>query len=62
VDFNVILVISYNIILSLPWLEKYNPVINWGSGYLTFSKSLNCDYCLKKVKKVLNCFKDARSI
>jgi len=45
-------------ILGLPWLEKYNPVINWRSGHLTFSKSLSCNYCLEKVKKVLNRFKD----
>jgi len=58
VDFNVILVIRYDMILSLPWLEKYNPVINWRSGYLAFSKSLSNDYHLKEVKKVLNCFRD----
>jgi len=45
-------------ILSLPWLEKYNPVINWKSGHLAFNKSLSCDYYLKKVRKILNRFKD----
>jgi len=57
-DFNVILIIRYNIILSLPWLEKYNLIINWRSGHLTFNKSLSCNYCLKKAKKELNRFKD----
>jgi hypothetical protein len=40
---NIMEISDYNIILSLPWLRKYKPNINYKKGIVTFN-NYNCSF------------------
>jgi hypothetical protein len=52
VNFDIIRISTYDVILGLPWLEKHNPTINYKNRIMIFN---GCDYKLTKntnIKKV----------
>ena len=39
ISLDVVGMATYHIILGMPWLKKYNPVINWKTGVLRFERT-----------------------
>ena len=33
---DVVRIASYNVVLGIPWLKRYNPTIDWSKGVLIF--------------------------
>ena len=41
IHFDIVKLTTQDIYLGMPWLKKYNPVVNWKTGVLTFRNCTN---------------------